>query len=122
MARKFLRSVESSYELEDDKPTDSVQLGTEIAQGNRGGYDRDAFYLRATDYDGHCKNMQTALPTTYGTAIAMVVDSDRTPYRTPGEAARNWMVHGIVHDLEHYVDSDDPVARAFFAEIELRFT
>lgn len=119
MARKFLRSVESSYELETNKPTDSVQLGTEIAQGDRGGYDREAFYLRATDYDGHCKNIQTALPTTYGTAIEMVVESDHTPYRTPGEAARNWMVHGIVRDLELYVDKDDPVARAFLAEIEM---
>lgn len=113
MPRKFPRSVVSSYQLEDDtkKPADSVTLGSEMAEGDDSGYDPNAFYLRATDRHGHCKNIQVTIPTTFGPVIQQIIDSPTNPYRSAVDLARDGLVHIIARRLkqiqtEQYVEWD----------------
>lgn len=125
MPRKHLRSVESSYELDEDNNADkldSVKLGENITDGKFTGYDPDNFYLRATDYQGHGKNVQVTIPTTFSGAIGQIMDADEFPYRNITDATRNWIIHGIVRDLRALKLGTTEVSQSWFAQVELERT
>lgn len=102
MPRKHLRSVASSWTTEDDTKSsgdDTIQLGTDISEGDFDGYDPDAFYLRASDYQGRCITITITIPATFGSAMHQLIESQHTPYKTKVEVARDLMVHGLVARL-----------------------
>jgi hypothetical protein len=119
MPRKISRSVASSYQAEDPKKSDSVQLGTELASGDFDSYDPDEFYLRATDYNGHSKNIQINIPTTFSPAVQKVVESASNPYKSAADMARDFVVHGLVQHLKHMSDGGEDVPTFWFAQVQL---
>lgn len=110
MPRKFQRSVVSSYQLEDDPPDhkkdDSISLGAELAEGDDSNYDPAAYYLRATDRHGHCKNIQVTVPTTFSAVIQQIVESPSNPYRSAVDLARDGLVHIIARRLKQMQGSE----------------
>ena len=120
--RKHLRAVTSSWQTEDDddKHGDkSVQLAGEVGEGKFTGYDPDAHYLRASDYNGHSKNIQVTIPTNWAAAVAQIVDDDNLPYRSIVDMARDFIIHGMVRTLMAADQRGVDVHDAWFAEIQL---
>ncbi len=118
MPRKIDRAIAASYQTEDKKP-DAVQLGNELAGGDFDGYDPDAFYMRATDYNGHSKNIQINVPTTFSSAIQKVVESASNPYKSAADMARDYVIHGLVQGLRRMSDVGEEVPTFWFAQIQL---
>ena len=116
MPRKYLRSVESSYELEDEKPADSIDIAEDLNNDRFADYDPDAYYTRATDYQGHCKNVQITIPTNYGPSIQRLIESDRNPYKNAAELARDALVHRIVSEIRKLGLEDDEEITDWFIE------
>ena len=122
MPRKHLRSVESSYELEDDAATDphgkaSLDLGNGVGEGKFEDYDPSAYYLRASDENGHVINIQVTIPTNWGPALQQIIDSENNKYKNRVEIARDGLVHIMVRRLleSHWGDPEE----AWFAETKM---
>ena len=119
MPRKHLRSIASSYQTEDRK-ADPVDLGSEVANNEFDNYDPDAhFHSRATDYHGHSKNLQVNIPTTWGTAVSKIIDSPRTPYKSAVEMCRDYIIHGMVRELQAMAEDGSDVPTFWFAQAHL---
>lgn len=123
MPRAHLRSVKSSYELEDDTDKNphseaSIDLGGKVGEGDFSDYDSSAYYLRASDRNGHVINI--TIPTTYGPAIAQLVESDLTPYKSKVDVARDALVHGIVRRLMEIRDHGAYIDASWFAEVQMQ--
>lgn len=119
MPRKYLRSVDSSYELEDKKPATSMDIADDLNDDRFADYDEDEFYLRATDHQGHCKNIQITIPTNFAPSIQRIIESDRNPFKNAAEMARDAMVHAIVKHIRALGLEDDPEVADWFLDIEL---
>ncbi len=119
MPRKHLRSVESSYELE-EKPADSIDIAEDLNSDRFTDYDPEAYYLRASDYQGHAKNVQISLPTNWAPAIQRIVDSDRNPIRNAADLARHGLVHAIVGEIRKLGLEDDEEVTEWFTRYRLR--
>jgi hypothetical protein len=127
MPRKYLRSVETSYELDDaasnPKSPSVLDMADEIADDDFSSYDPDAFYLRATDEKGHSITpIKVNIPTNFGPAIAKVVESTDNPYRNVTDLARDAIVHALVKHLKAMAvgNSDVPTEWFQFAELDQR--
>jgi hypothetical protein len=119
MPRKYDRAIASSYQTEDKKKPDAVQLGNELAEDDFTGYDPLAYYQRATDYNGHSKNIQVNIPTTFSAAVQKVVDSASNPYRSATDMARDFVVHGLVRTLKAMSEQGEEVPTFWFAQVQL---
>lgn len=121
MPRKHLRSIASSYEAEDPRKTNPIDLATEVVNGEFENYDPDdgKYHERATDYNGHSKNLQVNIPTTWGAAITKIVDSPTTPYKSQVEMCRDYVIHGMVRELQRMAAGGSDVPTFWFAQVHL---
>lgn len=122
MSRSHLRSVVSSWQTEDETPANahgsaSLELGTEVAEQNFANYDPKAYYLRASDENGHVINIQVTIPTNWGPALQQLIDSEANQYKSRVEVARDALVHGLVRRLME-TGLGDP-EEAWFAEVHM---
>lgn len=122
MARNHLRSVVSAWQTEDETPANShgnasLELGGEVAEQNFENYDPRAFYLRASDENGHVINIQVTIPTNWGPALQQLIDSEANQYKSRVEVARDALIHGLVRRLME-TGLKDP-EEAWFAEVHM---
>lgn len=117
MSRKHLRSVVSSWQTEDEK-VDIVQLGQQMSDGDDFHiFHGDFFHDRATDDNGHSKNIQVNIPTTFASIIQQILEYEPFPYRSAVEIARDALIHRVAYLAREMSAANKEVDQAWHAQV-----